>query len=128
MANTAIILCDTNIIIEFYKENEAIINELKHIGQDNIAVSVVTIGELIYGAFNKKELTQILRDAANLHLFQINDAIGNKFIELMSNFSLSHNLTLPDALIAATALHYDVPIYTLNIKDFRFIPDLKLYN
>lgn len=127
MENSKIVLCDTNIIIEFYKENAPIVSQLKSIGSKNIAVSVVTIGELIYGAFNKKELAQILKDANNLHLFQINEAIGNKFIELMSGFSLSHKLTLPDALIAATALIHDVLLYTLNTKDFRYIPKLKLY-
>lgn len=31
-----------------------------------------------------------------------------------------------DMLIAATALHHEIEIYTLNTKDFQFIPDLKL--
>jgi tRNA(fMet)-specific endonuclease VapC len=45
----------------------------------------------------------------------------------MTDFSLSHILSLPDAFIAATAIHYDISLYTLNKKDFRYIPDLKLY-
>lgn len=45
----------------------------------------------------------------------------------MADFSLSHNLTLPDAFIAATAIFHDIPLYTLNKKDFRFIPGLRLY-
>lgn len=45
----------------------------------------------------------------------------------METYSLSHNLNLPDALIAATALSHDVQLYTLNLKDFRFIPGLNLY-
>lgn len=36
-------------------------------------------------------------------------------------------LSIPDALIAATALVYDVELYTLNLKDFCFIPGLILY-
>ena len=46
----------------------------------------------------------------------------------MVSFSLNHSLAIPDALIAATALHHDVALYTFNIKDFRFIPGLKLHN
>ena len=45
----------------------------------------------------------------------------------MANYSLSHKLTIPDALIAATALVNDLELYTLNIKDFRFIENLRLY-
>lgn len=121
------ILCDTNIIIEFYKNNERIVSELKKISQPNIAISVVTVGELIYGAINKRELDQILKDAGHLNVLHINQEIGVLQLKLMTDYSLSHNLTLPDALIAATAIYYKIPLYTLNKKDFRYLPALKLH-
>lgn len=34
---------------------------------------------------------------------------------------------MADALIAATALHYNLPLYTLNKKDFRYIAGLRLH-
>ena len=46
----------------------------------------------------------------------------------MQNFSLSHKPFIGDMLIAATALAHDYELFTLNKKDFRFIPELKLYN
>lgn len=121
------ILCDTNIIIEFYKNNASIITELKAIGQSNLAISVVSSGELIYGAINKRELIQILKDLSHLHVLEIDSPICKGFLNLMEKYSLSHNLTLPDALIAATAIHYDIKLYTLNQKDFRYIEGLQLY-
>lgn len=127
MANQQLILCDTNILIEFYKNNSDIVNELRKIGQSNIAISVITAGELVYGAFNKQELNQILKDISHLQIFHLNQKIGELHLELMADFSLSHNLTLPDAFIAATAIFHDIPLYTLNKKDFRFIPGLRLY-
>jgi tRNA(fMet)-specific endonuclease VapC len=45
----------------------------------------------------------------------------------MENYSLSHKLAIPDALIAATALSHDMSLYTLNLKDFRFIEGINLY-
>jgi predicted nucleic acid-binding protein len=54
-----LILCDTNIIIELYKNNQLIISALQSIGQPNIEISSITAGELIYGALNKKELSKI---------------------------------------------------------------------
>lgn len=45
----------------------------------------------------------------------------------METYSLSHKLSLPDALIAATAIEHDIPLYTLNLKDFRFISMLQLH-
>lgn len=126
MENKQLVLCDTNIFIEFYKQNPEIISKLKDIGSDKIALSVITSGELLYGALNKKELNTIKKDSENLMLLNINDAISNKFIELMEKYSLSHKLAVPDALIASTALIYDIKLYTLNLKDFRFIDGIKL--
>jgi len=40
---------------------------------------------------------------------------------------LSHKLKLPDAQIAATALFHNAELFTLNRKDFAYIPNLKLY-
>ncbi len=127
MANQQLILCDTNILIEFYKNSNNIVSELRNIGQSNLAISIITAGELIYGAFNKQELTQILKDISYLQLLHLNQKIGELNLQLMTEFSLSHNLSLPDAFIAATAIFHDIPLYTLNQKDFRFIPNLNLY-
>lgn len=49
-----LVMCDTNIFIEFYKGNKEIINKLHEIGADNIVLSSITAGELIFGAFDKK--------------------------------------------------------------------------
>ena len=40
----------------------------------------------------------------------------------------TYRLKLPDAIIAATALHLEVPLITRNVKDFKNIPVLKLIN
>ena len=36
-------------------------------------------------------------------------------------------LDMPDSLIAATAIELNLPLFTYNIKDFRYIPGLQLY-
>ena len=46
------ILCDTNILIEFYKNNPQIVQELRHIGPSQLAVSPITQPELYFGALN----------------------------------------------------------------------------
>ena len=127
MDKNSLVLCDTNILIEFYKENQEILKNLESISQENIAVSIITVGELLFGALNKKELKQINKDLSHLHNFNISDSVGEVFTRLMTEYSLSHNLGLPDGLIAATAIAEDIPLYTLNAKDFKFIKGLKLY-
>jgi tRNA(fMet)-specific endonuclease VapC len=127
MGEEKIILCDTDVIIEFYRNNPDIISELKKIGQQNIAVNTITAGELIYGALNKKELNQIMKDLKNLTVLDIDKKTCDIFLNIMGKYVLSHKLALPDGFIAASALAHDIELYTLNIKDYRFIDGVRLY-
>ncbi len=127
MGQDKIVLCDTDVIIEFYRNNPDIISELKTIGQENIAVSTITAGELIYGALNKKELSQIKKDLKYLNILNIDKRTCDTFLNIMDKYVLSHKLALPDGFIAASAMVHNIELYTLNIKDYRFIDGLKLY-
>ena len=121
------ILCDTNIIIEIYKDNQDIISIVKKLGQHNIAVSDVTCAELLYGARNKKELQIIRKDLNKLQVLHINTEISLMAVGLIEKHTLSHKLSLPDALIASTAIYHNVELYTLNLKDFRYIENMLLF-
>jgi len=121
------ILIDTNIIIEFYKNNALVIEELRTIRINNLAISVITQAELYYGAFNKSELLKIKKHLASINILSVNSDVSNQFIKLMETYSLSHKLTIPDALIASTAIVNEIDLYTLNYKDFSFIAGLNLY-
>jgi len=127
MENTPVILCDTNILIEFYKNNNSVVSSLKKIGQNNIAISIITATELIFGAINKSELQTINKGIKSLNLITINNEINTKFIELINKYSLSHKLSIPDSIIASTAIVNNISLYTLNYKDFKYISDIKLY-
>jgi predicted nucleic acid-binding protein len=104
------ILCDTNILIEVYKGNEKVIRELVKMGQQNIAISDVTSAELLFGARNKEELKILKKDLEKLTCIPINSQISNLSVQLVEKYSLSHKLTLPDALIAATAMVYGIEL------------------
>lgn len=122
------ILCDTNILIEFYKGNPNVVGSLQNVGLANLAVSVITTGELYYGAKDKNELGRIQKHLSMMNTISLDPEISSRFLRLMESFALSHKLSVPDALIAATALSQNLALYTLNMKDFRFITELKLYN
>ena len=121
------LLCDTNIFIEVYRRNMAICAELEKIGHENIAVSDITRGELFYGALNKAELKLIKNDLDNVIVLPVNVEISEMAVNLVEKYCLSHKLDIVDALIAATAIYYNTELFTLNAKDFKFIPNLKLY-
>jgi len=122
-----LILCDTNILISWLKGEEKTISELMNIGLENILIPSITIMELYQGARNKTELLKIKNRINSYHLIHYNDNSSKIAIELIAKYNLSHGLLIPDAIIAATALTFDLKLFTYNIKDFRFIPGLKLY-
>ena len=102
------ILCDTNIIIEFYKNQQLVISQLRHIGSINLVISVITEAELYYGALNKQELNKISNNLKQLHILPIDKAISTQFIKLMQKYTLRNKLTIPDALITATAIVHKI--------------------
>jgi predicted nucleic acid-binding protein len=122
------ILCDTNIFIEIYRNNKTIIESVKQIGQQNLAISDVTRAELFFGARNKKELQAIHKDMEKLIVLPIDTIISEMAVKLVENYSLSHKLSLPDAIIGATSIYHKIELYTLNVKDFRFLDEVKLFS
>ena len=77
------ILCDTNILVEFYKNNPEVIQELHYLGQAQIAISVITQAELYFGAINKVELNRIKKHLTLINTFPLDIIISNQFIQLM---------------------------------------------
>lgn len=110
-----------------YRNNSNIIETVKSIGQHNIAVSDVTCAELFYGARNKKELQIIRKDLNKLTVLPIDAEISTMAVQLIEKYAMSHKLSLPDALIASTAIIHTIELYTLNIKDFRFLDKVILF-
>jgi len=121
------VIIDTNVIIESMKGSEKTIEILEKIGLENIAISSISEMELYVGALNKKELHFIKKRLEKIEIFDFDKRISRKSAELVFGFSKSHNLDIPDSIIAATCLVYDIPLFTYNTKDFKFIPGLKLY-
>ena len=98
------------------------------IGLDNVTLSVMSQMELISGTFNKAELKLLNKNIFRFNILYINQQISSIALSLLEEYNLSHNLAIPDAIIAATAIYADLQLFTYNQKDFRFIKVLKLYN
>ena len=121
------LLLDTNIVIEFWKQNPAIRANLMVFQPEDLFISVVTEAELLAGARDKPDLRTIQRDLELLNILPLEPTIGKRAIELLTAHTLSQRLKLADALIAATALYHGLPLYTLNRKDFRYLAGLQLH-
>ena len=126
------VICDTDVMIDYldrinnrHAATKYAIEEI--IGLDNICISAITKMELICGAINKTELTKINKNINRFNVISLDHNITNTAMTLVQSFSLSNKLAIPDGLIAATALESGLELFTYNTKDYKFIPELKLF-
>lgn len=82
--------------------------------------------KIYYGALNKAELFQLKKFISLFKLIEVNETISSISTELIFEYAKSHNLAIPDSLIASTAISIKSKLLTLNLKDFRYIDGLEL--
>lgn len=121
------ILLDTNVVIEIMKDRRDSVELVNSIGLSNISISAITEMELYYGAFNKKEQLKIKESIHAFNIIALNENITAIATDLIVMYSKSHGLNIPDALIAATAIHEAIPLLTYNTKDFQAIKQLVFF-
>ncbi|GBF82756.1 type II toxin-antitoxin system VapC family toxin [Aphanothece sacrum] len=124
---TDTILIDTDILIDVSRNITTAVNRIKE--EDNKAkssISVITNMELIVGCRNKNELSKLNNFLSHFYLIDLDQSISKKALELLTQYRLSHGLLIPDALIAASAITFNIPLLTKNQSDYRFITELNL--
>ena len=119
------ILLDSNILIDILKGREQTIRTVESFS-GNLFISAVSAMELYYGAFNKAESKKIERFLFLFEIVQIDEEISKLAVTLVNKYAQSHTLDIPDVLIAATAIVHHYQLFTYNIKDFKYINDLRL--
>lgn len=120
------VICDTNVFIRLFAGDPEVENELLRIGHSQVLLPSIAAMELYSGMGNKKELEQIVKKLKHYNILHINDLASKKAMDLLLQFRLSQALSIPDALIGGMAIVYDLELYTYNIKDFRFMPGIRL--
>ena len=121
------VMVDTDVLIDAGRGAIEAMTCLKLL-EDNAcpAVSVVTQMELMVGCRNKKESKALERFLARFQILTLSEPISDRAVTLLRTYRLSHGILIPDALIAATALHLGYPFVAKNQRDYRFIEGLHL--
>lgn len=121
------VILDTDVLIDAGRGVHVAVACLKQVEeQSDLATSVVTQMELIIGCRDKRELQFVERFLSRFHIVQLNEHISHKAVDLLTQYRLSHGLLIADALIAATAMHMQLPLISKNQRDYRFIEGLDL--
>ena len=118
---------DTNILI--YHLNGCLDDNaeqfLAKAFESNAYISVITRIELL-GWFKHTEKS--LSSAEELLNILNEQPLKEEIVTLCIQLRQTTSLKTPDAIIAATALHLQLPLMTRNIKDFQKVPHLQLFN
>jgi len=121
------VICDTNIFIHYFNGDLPTQAEIKKIDLKHVLMPSITKMELFRGMENKNKMEWMLSRVKHFHVIHLSEEVSEKATDLIQQYSLSHGLTIPDALIAAMAIVYELPLFTYNVKDFRYLPELNLY-
>jgi Predicted nucleic acid-binding protein, contains PIN domain len=82
--------------------------------------------ELLIGCRNKNELQNLEQFLLHFIIISLNQSISYRATQLLRHYNLSHNLLIPDALIAATSIELGIPLLSKNQRDYKFITELNL--
>jgi len=121
-------LWDTNIAIyylqqQFPPSSEMVMDDI--ISNYLPGISVITEIELLCWKTATEKDLQLLQSFINdCWVFELDKEIKIQTATLRK----LHRIKLPDAIIAATAMVYDMELITHNINDFKSIPTLKLFD
>ncbi len=119
------IIIDTSILIDYLRTKDFNSKYAKLKTENDLIISLITIAELYSGKSAKKEKQKkiIEKILESLEIIIPDIKIAKEAGKLRAEYQLS----LGDAFIAALALDLNVPLATLDVRDFKQIDGLKMW-
>ena len=125
-------LLDTNICSAFLRGNRDIADKLIALGEGNCCLSVITLYELMFGAYysrhEEQEVPKVKLFVERFPIIPLVDAVENYAIVKTKLRSQGIMIDEFDLMIAATALSKSYILVTDNVKHFQRIAGLRLEN
>ncbi len=123
------VICDTNIIGKYLFRDPSVVKQIGSIGLRNIYITSIVYIEIIhwlssYKKFTRADRKEIKDFLDELKILHLNKGISELSIEISKK---DNSLDVADILIGATGVYYDLPVYTHNIKHFKLIKGITLY-
>ena len=114
------ILVDTDVLIDFLRGYGPAVSFV-NVHSDRIVISAIAVAELYAGVRGAKDDREQTALGNLLSLFRVVPA-NNEIARLgglyRRDYGPSHGISLPDALVAATALLERAELKTLNVKHY----------
>lgn len=111
---------DTNILIYSVGGDVALTRTLQ--GKDLYVSAMVRMESMVYHGEKPKHLQQVIGFLSECIIVDIHEAIQ----DLAVSIRVRHGFKLPDAVIAATAMHLGIPLMTADTRFDRLKDELDL--
>lgn len=128
--------------MKYLLDTDVIVNQLRgrtrikeNIIEEGAAISIITFGELLYGAERSTDSSKSLGIVNNfisdlqIDILGLNQEIMQIYAKIKTSLEISgKRLDEFDLLIGATAKFHSLPIAMLNLRHFKRIPGLQIAN
>ena len=122
------LLIDTDLLVDLERGAEG-----PALGEDEVAISVITVSELLHGVYRARGARRVQRAAfvehvlAGLQAIPITEPVARVHAEIWAQLAERGELIgAHDLWIAATALAHDLGVATRNTSDFERVPGLRV--
>lgn len=126
-------LLDTDILIYALKNHPVVVRNLEETASAPKALSVITYGELVYGAMKsvrrQENLARVRRTGEIFPVIDVTRAVMDVFGSLKAELTTKGTpLDDFDLIIASTALSLNYSLVTNNERHFQRVPGLRVEN
>lgn len=132
------LILDSSVVIAAERRGRSVLQILEQLkasyGEVDIGLSVVSIAELIHGAYRattevdrNRRMTFVDRLCSDVPVHPVTVEIA-RMVGRIEGEQAAKGIAIPfaDLVIGVTALHLGFDLITLNIRDFQRIPRLKV--
>ncbi|MBE2233105.1 MAG: PIN domain-containing protein [Anaerolinea sp.] len=121
-------LLDTGLVLRHLRGQRRTVQLLRGLGKESrLAIASVTRLE-VHAGMQPEEGYATQKLLARLATFNLDREIADRAGDMIANSKRAGQvLSVPDAIIAATAIGHQLTLVTLNQGDFRHISGLSLY-
>ena len=120
------VLVDTDVLVWYMRGNQKAKKVIDKAGA--FYISSLNYVELLQGIRNREEMRSLRRfiTQRGIEIVHVNEEVSQKALNYMEEYSLSHNLRMADAMIAATVLILGATLLTANSKHYAPIKGIQI--
>jgi len=126
-------IIDSDILIYFLKNHPKVVNKFAEAEADDIAVTIISYAELLFGAYNslriKENLSKIKSFLETMTIVNFDKPAADIFARLKSDLRKEgRTISDMDLIIASICIANQWTLITNNSKHFKRIRELKIEN